>query len=90
MKRICEEKIEILDYLDSNAIQAFQRGVYKNYVMYAELAKMLTRMMDEAYEETQKFINLEREFKPVKKECSYILGVVGGNEMKELSLENSK
>lgn len=60
----------------------------KSFDLFAELIKMVFRTMEEAYEETQKFINLKKELKSVKKECSISPMVAREKGKIELSLEN--
>lgn len=67
MKRFCEQKIEIFDYLDSIDVQAFRMGVLKSMVLFSKLKKMVPQTIEEAYEEAHKFFNLERELQLIKK-----------------------
>lgn len=60
MKRVCEEKIKIYDCLDLIAIQVFRKGVLKCSNLFTKLIMMVSMTKQEAYEEAQNFVNLER------------------------------
>lgn len=58
--------------------------------MFSELTKMVPRTMEDTYKEAQKFVDLERELKPIKKECSTTPVTTRCKEKIGLSLENTK
>lgn len=68
MKRFLKDKIEITDCQNSITVQAFRKGVFISFDLFSELTKIVPQTMQDAYNEGKKFINLDRELKPVKKE----------------------
>lgn len=48
MKRFHKEKIEISNYLDSIAIQAYRKGVLRIYDILFELTKIVPQTMKKA------------------------------------------
>lgn len=90
MKRFRKEKIVISDCLDSIVVQAFQRGVLRSSGLFAELMKMVPQTMEEAYEEAQRFINLEKKLKSAKKECATMPIATRGKEKRETSSEEPR
>lgn len=90
MKRFHVEKIEISDCPYSITVKEFRQGVLRSFDLFVALTKMTPQTMEEAYEEAQKFVNLERELKPIKEMCSTTPMIARGNEKRELSLEKPK
>lgn len=49
-------------------VQAFRIGVLRSSGFFTKLTKMTPRTMEKAHEEAQKFVNLKRELRLIKKE----------------------
>lgn len=72
MKRFNVEKLEILGWPNSIAIEAFRKGVVKSFELFTKLIKTSLRSIEFVYVELQKFVNLEREMEKnlsIEKDC---------------------
>lgn len=60
MKRLREEKLEIMDCPSSIAIEAFTQDLLRNSDLFTKLINTMLYTMEAAYGEARKFVNLER------------------------------
>lgn len=68
MKRFCKENIKIFNCSNSVIVQAFRKDVLIRLGLFVELTKMVPQTIEEAYEKSREFVNLERELKLAKQE----------------------
>lgn len=66
IKRFEMEKMEISQCRNSKAIEAFYKGIKRDTSLFIKLKKTTPRSMEVVYEETHKFINIEKETKSIK------------------------
>lgn len=72
MRRFREEKLEIKDCPSSIVIKAFGRGLLRSSNLFVKLTKVVTHIMEEAYDKVKNFVNLRKELKLGKKGKSFM------------------
>lgn len=61
------EKIEISNFLDSIAIEAFRKGIKRDISLFIKLTKPTPHFLERMCEEAQKIVNVEKALKSSSK-----------------------